>query len=206
MSGGYMSRLFRRSNSSMLFQSGNALDAKVVRLRDQMYLVDAGIGRPRIATKDELIITTPNPSGAAPFNTAVGFLPPSNKETYVKNIVLQRCFVDLITGNPRTKQQAGARLEDAVGTGGNATGDEQPLLLPQKLRKQRALTELEKKMKGNKKVRGFVAEKVWGGYSVGIAGYVAFLPARQAFYGRNARDRFLIESINRKNIVVSQAG
>ncbi|KAL0462729.1 UNVERIFIED_CONTAM: hypothetical protein Slati_0160500, partial [Sesamum latifolium] len=51
----YMSRLFPRSNSSFFLRSGLALEAKVVHLRDEMYLIDAGVGRPRIATQEEHI-------------------------------------------------------------------------------------------------------------------------------------------------------
>ncbi|KAL0462695.1 UNVERIFIED_CONTAM: hypothetical protein Slati_0157100 [Sesamum latifolium] len=104
----YMSRLFPSSNSSFFLCSGLALETKVVHLRDEMYLIDAGVGRPRIATQEELI-KPPETAGPARLTNRVGFLNPSNQELPVKNLVLQRCFVDLVTGDSRIKQQAAAR-------------------------------------------------------------------------------------------------
>ncbi|PIN23737.1 hypothetical protein CDL12_03531 [Handroanthus impetiginosus] len=201
----YMSRLFPRSNSSFFLRSGNALEAKVVGLREEMYLIDAGVGRPRITTQEELI-KPPKNDGPTHFSSKVGFLNPSNKESPVKNLLLQRCFVDLVTGDSRTKQQAAARFDDMVGQNDTVGGGEQPLLLPRRFRKHRALLELKKIWRTNGKVRGFVAEKVRGGYSIGIAGYLAFLPHRQATNRRLSGDRFFIESFNPKNIVVGRTG
>lgn len=50
-----MSRLFSRSSSSIFLQSGIALQPKVLGLREEMFLADAGIGTLRICTQDELI-------------------------------------------------------------------------------------------------------------------------------------------------------
>ncbi|KAL7158124.1 hypothetical protein ABFS83_02G120600 [Erythranthe nasuta] len=200
----YMSKLFPRSNSSFFLRSGNALEAKVVRLREEMYLVDAGIGRPSIANKQELI-KPPKSTEPATFSSRVGFLTPSNRETPVKNVVLQRCFVDLVTGDPRTKQQAATRFDDIIGQNdAAASGGEQPLLLPQRFRKQRAWVELKNTWRSNSKVKGFVIEKVRGGYAVAVAGQIAFLPARQV-HGKITSDRFIIESITPKNFVVAKA-
>ncbi|GER32367.1 ribosomal protein S1 [Striga asiatica] len=202
----YMSRLFPRSNSSFFLRSGTALEAKVVRLREDMYLLDAGVGRPRIATQNELV-RAPISDGPATFPSQVGYLNPSNADLPVKNAILQRCFVDLVTGDSRTKQQAAARFDDIVGqNGGGGGGDEQPLLLPRRFRKHRAWMELKKLWKANAKVKGFVAEKVRGGYTVGIAGYLAFLPGRQILNRRLVNDRFIIESISPKSIVVAKGG
>ncbi|KAL0429273.1 UNVERIFIED_CONTAM: Ribosomal protein S1, mitochondrial [Sesamum radiatum] len=201
----YMSRLFPRSNSSFFLRSGLALEAKVVRLRDEMYLIDAGVGRPRIATHEELI-KPPETAGPARLTNRVGFLNPSNRESPVKNLVLQRCFVDLVTGDSRIKQQAAARFDDMVGQTEAGGGGEQPLLLPRRFRKHRAWMELKNKWRANAKVKGFVAEKVRGGYSIAIAGYLAFLPSRQAYNRRITSDRFMIESVTPKNIVVARAG
>ncbi|KAL3622503.1 40S ribosomal protein S1 [Castilleja foliolosa] len=201
----YMSRLFQRSNSSFFLRSGVALEAKVVRLREEMYLIDAGVGRPRIATQNELI-KTPKTAGPATFSTQVGFLNPSDRDLPVKNLILQRCFVDLVTGDSRTKQQAAAKFDDIVGQNDAVGGGEQPLLLPRRFRKQRAWLELKNLWSANAKVKGFVAEKVRGGYSIAIAGYLAFLPYRQVYNKRIQSDRFFIERINPKNIVVAKAG
>ncbi|KAL0397562.1 UNVERIFIED_CONTAM: Ribosomal protein S1, mitochondrial [Sesamum calycinum] len=188
-----------------LLRSGLALEAKVVRLREEMYLIDAGVGRPRIATQEELI-KPPETTGPARLTNRVGFLNPSNRESPVKNLVLQRCFVDLVTGDSRIKQQAAARFDDMVGQTEAGGGGEQPLLLPRRFRKHRAWMELKNKWRANAKVKGFVAEKVRGGYSIAIAGYLAFLPSRQAYNRRITSDRFMIESVTPKNIVVARAG
>ncbi|KAL0313435.1 UNVERIFIED_CONTAM: ATP synthase subunit O, mitochondrial [Sesamum radiatum] len=135
---------FPISNSSFFLRSGLALEAKVVRLRDEMYLIDAGVGRPRIATQEELIKPTET-AGPARLTNRVGFLNPSNRESPVKNLVLQRCFVDLVTGDSRIKQQAATRFDDMVGQTEAGGGGEQPLLLPRRFRKHRAWMELKNK-------------------------------------------------------------
>ena len=52
----YWSRSFPRSNSSFLLCSGNASQSSVLRLRlrEEMFLVDAGPGTPKICMQDEL--------------------------------------------------------------------------------------------------------------------------------------------------------
>ncbi|KAG8391371.1 hypothetical protein BUALT_Bualt01G0180800 [Buddleja alternifolia] len=198
----YMRRLFPRSNSSFFLRSGNALEAKVVRTRKDMYLIDAGVGSPRIATQDELV-RPPKTDGPARFTSQVGFLNPSSSNAEspaVRNLLLQRCFVDLVTGDSRTKQQAAARFDDMV------VGQNDGLLLPRRFRKHRAWLELRNMWRANAKVKGFVTEKVRGGYSVAIAGYLAFLPNRQIYNRRVNGDRFIIESFTPKNIVVAKAG
>lgn len=49
----YMERLFLFSNSSLLLPKGTALKAEVVRLSDDKYLVDAGLGDTVTCMKDE---------------------------------------------------------------------------------------------------------------------------------------------------------
>lgn len=200
-----MSRLFPRSNSSFFLRSGNALEAKVVRLREETYLIDAGVGRARTATANELI-KPPKSAGPARFSSKVGFLNPVKGESTVKNLILQRCFVDLVTGDSRTKQHAAARFDDMIGQADAVGGGEQPLLLPRRFRKNRAWLELKNMWRSNKKVKGFVAGKVRGGYSIGIAGYLAFLPSRHFSNRRIDGDRFIIEKLNHKDFVVAKAG
>lgn len=201
----YMSRLFPKSNSSFFLQSGNALKAKVVRVREDTYLLDAGVGPPRTAMANELI-NPPKSSCPATFSTKVGFLNPVRGESSVRTSLLQRCFVDLVTGDSRTKHQAAARFGDMVGQTDAACGGQQPLLLPRRFRKERAWMELKNKCKYNRKVKGFIAGKVRGGYTVGIAGYLAFLPERNVYNRRIDGDRFVIESLNKNNIVVTKVG
>ncbi|XP_075494224.1 small ribosomal subunit protein bS1m-like [Primulina tabacum] len=200
---GYMSRLFPRSNSSFLLRSGNALHAKVVRLRDETYIIDAGLGPPRICTGNELTGAPKSPEKTS-FSNRVGFLNPSSGNSEVKMQMLERCFIDLVTGDPRTKERAAVRFSEAMGQDDSVEGEEK-LLLPRKFRKYRAWMEMKKIHQKNGRVKGFVAEKVKGGYSVGIAGYLAFLPNRPYFVGQNSGDRYYIESINPNNIVVVRA-
>ncbi|KAL2468641.1 Ribosomal protein S1 [Forsythia ovata] len=196
----YMSRLFSRSNSSIFLQSGTALQSKVLRLREEMFLVDAGIGTPRICTQDELI-GDPKTKWPMRFENRVGYLDRVSGETPIKKQILERCFVDMVTGDSAMKERAAVRFNDLVGPTDSVSGE--PLLLPRRFRKNRAWMELTKIWRTNSKVRGFIAEKVRGGYSVAIAGYIAFLPTRPVI-NRRPSDRFIIESMNpkTKNIVV----
>ncbi|CAI9754033.1 unnamed protein product [Fraxinus pennsylvanica] len=126
----------------------------------------------------------------------VGYLDRLSGETPVKKQILERCFVDMVTGDSAMKERAAVRFNDLVGPTDSVSGEQ--LLLPRRLRKNRAWMELTKIWRTNSKVRGFVAEKVRGGYSVTIAGYIAFLPSRPMISRRVPTDRFIIESINPK--------
>ncbi|GFQ04532.1 hypothetical protein PHJA_002597100 [Phtheirospermum japonicum] len=71
----YMSRLCPRSKSSYFLRSGSALEAKVVYLREEMYLMDAAIGRPRIATQSSSSLPKPPlrpPSRARSVSSTIG--------------------------------------------------------------------------------------------------------------------------------------
>ena len=68
----YLSRSFPRSNSSFFLCSGNALQSEVLRLREEMFLVNAGLGTPRICMQDELTGVPIN--RATRFTNKVGFL------------------------------------------------------------------------------------------------------------------------------------
>ena len=158
----YLSRSFLRSNSSLFLCSGKALQSEVLRLGEEMFLVDAGPGTPRICMQDE-------PTGV-----------PINRAT---------------------------RFENKVGSTDVVAGE--PLLLPRRFRQNLAWMKLNKIWRTNTKVKGFILDKVKGGYSVAIAGFITFLPFRSHNKRRRKKisnDRFTIESINpkskRTNIVV----
>ena len=158
----YLSRSFLRSNSSLFLCSGKALQSEVLRLGEEMFLVDAGPGTPRICMQDE-------PTGV-PINRA-------------------------------------PRFENKVGSTDVVAGE--PLLLPRRFRQNLAWMKLNKIWRTNTKVKGFILDKVKGGYSVAIAGFITFLPFRSHNKRRRKKisnDRFTIESINpkskRTNIVV----
>lgn len=199
----YWSRLFPRSNSSFLLCSGNALQSSVLRLRfrEEMFLVDAGLGTPRICMQDE-------PTGvpinrATRFENKVGFLNVVAGESLIKKRILERFFIDLVAGESLIKERAAARFHDFWGSLDVVAG-EPLLLLPRRFRQNRAWVELQKIWRTKKKVKGFLIDKVKGGYSVAIAGFITLIPFYPLIIQRIANDRFTIESINpkRMNIVV----
>ncbi|KAL3536420.1 hypothetical protein ACH5RR_004881 [Cinchona calisaya] len=198
----YMSRLFPRSNSSFHLSSGNALQSEVLRLRKEMFLVDTGIGTPRICMHDELT-GVPINRATTRFENKVGFLDPVAGESPIKGQILERFFIDLVAGDSVMKERAAAKFNDLVGSTDVVAGE--PLLLPpRKFRQNRAWMELNKIWRTNTKVKGFVFRRVRGGYLVAIAGYFAFLPLRRRPARWISNDRFTIESINSKkmNMVV----
>nr|YP_010274309.1 ribosomal protein S1 [Cuscuta japonica]UJP67946.1 ribosomal protein S1 [Cuscuta japonica] len=181
----YLSRSFPRSNSSLFLCSGNAFKSEVLRLREEMFLVDAGLGTPRICMQDE-------PTGVPinRFENKVGSLDLVAGESLIKEHILERLFIDLVAGESLIKERAAARLNDLVGSTDVVAG-EPLLLLPRRFRQNRAWLELNKIWRTNTKVKGFIIEKVKGGYSVAIAGFITFLPRQ-----RISNDRFAIESMN----------
>lgn len=197
----YLSRLFPRSNSSFILCSGNALQSEVLRLREEMFLVDAGLGTPRICMQDELTGVPIN--RATRFENKVGFLDLVAGESLIKKHILERFFIDLVAGESLIKERAAARFNDLVGSTDVVAG-EPLLLLPRRFRQNRAWIELNKIWRTNTKVKGFLFSKGKGGYSVAIAGFLAFLPFQRSRKKsqRKSNDRFIIQSINfkRKNI------
>ncbi|GAV86342.1 hypothetical protein CFOL_v3_29773 [Cephalotus follicularis] len=200
----YMRKLFPRSNSSFMLSSGNALQSSVVRLSEETFLVDAGVGTPRICTQDEL-------TGVSPAKTHVGPTRLENKvglgrltggsggASEVRGQILARIFSDLVAGDSVTKERAAARFSDSVGSTDVVPG-EPVLLLPRQLRQNRVWMELNKSWRANTKVKGFVIEKIRGGYLVAVGGFIAFRPFRRQ---RIFNGRFAIESISpKRNTIV----
>ena len=201
----YLSRSFPRSNSSLFLCSGKALQSEVLRLREEMFLVDAGPGTPRICMQDELTGVPIN--RATRFENKVGSLDLVAGESLIKKKIFERFFIDLVAGESLIKERAAARFNDLVGSTDVVAG-EPLLLLPRRFRQNLAWMELNKIWRTNTKVKGFIIEKVKGGYSVAIAGFITFLPFRfrSRLRKRISNDRFTIESINpkRTNIVVKK--
>nr|WHL30881.1 ribosomal protein S1 [Oncidium dichromaticum]WHL30896.1 ribosomal protein S1 [Scaphosepalum antenniferum] len=199
----YWSRSFPRSNSSFLLCSGNASQSSVLRLRfrEEMFLVDAGPGTPKICMQDEL--TGVPIHRATRFENKVGSLNVVAGESLIKKRILERFFIDLVAGESLIKERAAARFHDFWGSLDVVAG-EPLLLLPRRFRQNRAWVELQKIWRTKKKVKGFLIDKVKGGYSVAIAGFITFLPFYPLIIQRIANDRFTIESIHpkRTNIVV----
>ncbi|KAK8510086.1 hypothetical protein V6N12_007964 [Hibiscus sabdariffa] len=192
----YMSRLFPRSNSSFFLCSGQAIKADVLRLREQTLLVDAGIGSPRICTQDETSVTG---KGVNRFEDKVGFLDSGagGGESLVRKRVLERFFVDLVSGDSLIKERAAVKFNDLLGSRAlDVVAGEPTLLNPRRFRQTLVWLELNRRWRSNSKVRGFYMNKIRGGYSVAIAGYIAFLPnSRYAtrFGKKLSDDRFIID-------------
>nr|YP_010901721.1 ribosomal protein S1 [Suriana maritima]WIL07941.1 ribosomal protein S1 [Suriana maritima] len=199
----YLSRSFPRSNSSFFLCSGNALQSEVLRLREEMFLVDAGLGTPRICMQDELEGVPIN--RATRFENKVGSLDLVAGESLIKKRILERFFMDLVAGESLIKERAAVRFNDLVGSTDVVAG-EPLLLLPRRFRQKRAWMELNKIWRTNTKVKGFIIKKVKRSYLVAIAGFITFLPSPPLIRRRILNDRFTVESINPKrkktNIVV----
>nr|AUD38224.1 ribosomal protein S1 [Kohautia caespitosa] len=173
----YLSRSFPRSNSSFFFCSGNALQSEVLRLREEMFVVYTGLGTPRICMQDELTGVPIN--RATRFENKVGFLHlVAGESLLIKEQILERFFIDLVAGESLIKERAAARFNDLVGSLDLVAG-EPLLLLPRRFRQNRAWMELNKILRTNTKVKGFIIKKKKGGYSVAIAGFISFWPLRR---------------------------
>ena len=197
----YLSRSFPRSNSSFFLSSGNALQSEVLRLREEMFLVDAGPGTPRICMQDE-------PTGvpinrATRFENKVGSLDLVAGESLIKEQILEIFFIDLVAGESLIKERAAARFNDLVGSTDVVAG-EPLLLLPRRFRQNRAWMELNKRTKT--KVKGFIIEKVKGGYLVAIAGFITFLAFRPFISQRISNDRFTIDQKKGRILWCSNSG
>nr|UDH53967.1 ribosomal protein S1 [Hemerocallis citrina] len=165
-----------------------------------MFLLDAGPGTPKMCMQDELTGVPIN--RATRFENKAGSLNVVSGESLIKKRILERFFIDLVAGESLIKERAAARFHSFVGSLDVVSGE--PLLLPRRFRQKRAWMELKKIWRTNKKVKGFLINKVKGGYSVAIAGFITFLPFYPLITQRIANDRFTIKSINpkRTNIVV----
>lgn len=201
----YLSRSFSRCNSSLFLCSGKALQSEVLRLGKDTFLVDAGPGSARICMQDEPI-GVPINRATTRFENKVGFVGQGAGESLIKKKILERFFIDLVAGESLMKDRATARFNELVGSTDGVPG-EPLLLLPRRFRQNRAWLELNKVWRTNTKVKGFMIDKVRGGYSVAIAGFLTFLPFGSYVRRKKMRisnDRFTIETINpkRSNIVV----
>nr|UHJ18750.1 ribosomal protein S1 [Lonicera japonica] len=192
----YLSRAFPRSNSSFFLCSGNALKSEVLRLREEMFLVDVGLGTPRICMQDEPIGVPIN--RATRFENKVGSLDLVAGESLIKEQILERFFIDLVAGESLIKERAAARFNSLVGSTDVVAG-EPLLLLPRRFSQSRIWMELNKIWRTNTKVKGFILNKVKGGYSVAIAGFITFFPRRRRRQRRSKDYRFTIDVINPKN-------
>ncbi|MCD7448522.1 hypothetical protein HAX54_043452 [Datura stramonium] len=87
---------------------GNALQSEVLRLREEMFLVDARLGTPRICMQDEPTRVPIN--RATRFENLVGFLDLVAGESLIKEQILERFFIDLVASESLIKERAAARV------------------------------------------------------------------------------------------------
>ncbi|GAU41928.1 hypothetical protein TSUD_25690 [Trifolium subterraneum] len=196
----YLNRLFPKCNSSLYLCSGKALQSQVLRLGEEKFLVDAGPGTPRTCMQDELT-RVPTNLAITRFENKVGFLDRVAGESQIRKKSLERLFIDLVAGESLFKERAASKFNDLVGSTDVVPG-EPHLLLPRRFRQNRAWMKLNKIYQTNTKVRGFIVDRVRGGYSVAIAGFIAFIPFRaynKRIMRRTSKDQFNIENINPKN-------
>ncbi|KAK4363271.1 hypothetical protein RND71_018512 [Anisodus tanguticus] len=104
---------------------GNALQSDVLRLRKEIFLVDAGLGTPIICMQDEPIGVPIN--RATKFEKKVGFLDLVVGESMIKVHILERFFIDVVASESLIKERAAARFNDLVGSTDVVAGE--PLLL-----------------------------------------------------------------------------
>ncbi|KAL8097027.1 hypothetical protein AgCh_030205 [Apium graveolens] len=127
--------------------SGNALKSEVLRLREDIFLMDAGLGTPIICMQDA-------PTGVpinrtTRFENKVGSLDLVAGESPIKKHILERFFIDLVAGESLIKERAAARFKKLVGSTDVVAGE--PLLLPRRFRKNRAWMKLNKIWRTNTK-------------------------------------------------------
>lgn len=189
------SRSFPRDNSSFLLSSGYASKSSVIRLREDKFLVDTGLGTPKICMKDELT-KVPHYRRTARFENKVGssFNVVAGESTIKKRRNYERFFKDLVAGESLIKERAAASLKYSLGSLDVAAGE--PLVLPRRFRQNRAWIELQKIWRTNKKAKGFIINKVKRGFSVAIAGFITFLPKDH----RSKRRRSGLGKINRPSL------
>ncbi|KAJ0105501.1 hypothetical protein Patl1_18169 [Pistacia atlantica] len=128
-----------------------------------MFLVDAGIGTPKICMQDELTGVPIN--RATRFENMVGFKDLVARESLIREKMLERFFIDLVAGESLIKEQAAARFNDLVGSTDVVAG-EPLLLLPRKFRQERAWMELNKIWRTNYKDLSIVRNEENGHFEV----------------------------------------
>ncbi|KAI8522415.1 hypothetical protein RHMOL_RhmolMtG0006900 (mitochondrion) [Rhododendron molle] len=182
---------------------GTALKAEVVRLSDDKYLVDAGLGDTVTCMKDDLLHVPIKQSTR--FQTKVGYMDLMSNDMVVNKFFLEKIFIDLVDKDSKIKEQAVARFHSLMGSTDVVAG-ERRLLLPRRFRQNQAWLELHKIRRTStrrkwRNVRGIFLERIRNGYLIGVAGYVCYVPRLR----RNKKKRiekFIIETMNPKDGIV----
>jgi hypothetical protein len=183
-------RLFPRSNSSFLLRNGQAIKSEVFSLGKEKFLLDTGIGSPKTCQKGELIYQC-LPKKQRLINK-VGYFHVKAGESLIKTRISERFFLEILAGNSKIKERTAASLNDLDYAEGS------PLILPRRFRQKRAWIELQNKWRTRDKVKGLILRKIKGGFSVGIAGFISFLPFNLKSKRRLESQRFVITTMNLK--------
>nr|AKJ25847.1 ribosomal protein S1 [Hypseocharis bilobata] len=201
----YLSRSFTRSNSSFFLTRGSPFKSFILCFnktpREDKFLVDTGLGGPRICIQDELI-RVPKKRGTR-FENEVGFLDRAAGKSRIKirKHILVRYFINVVLGEPQIKERTTLKLRTLLGTTGVVDG-EPPLLNPRGFRHRLVFIELRKIRRTNTQVKGFYFKKLRRrkGYMVAIAGFRAFISMRlfKKRVRERSNDRFIFGT-NRKS-------
>nr|ARX11164.1 ribosomal protein S1 [Halophila decipiens] len=140
-------RSFPKFHSSFLSRNGKVSSFLRLRRRKPMFLVDAGLGTPRIGMQDETVPI----HRATRFENQVGSLNVGDVQSLIKERTatgFHSCFgsLDVVAG--------------------------EPLLLPQQFRLFRTVLPTNKKVKGG----GLILDQIQEGSSVAIAGFITLIP------------------------------
>eukprot|EP00252_Welwitschia_mirabilis_P014874 TRINITY_DN3292_c0_g1_i1.p1 TRINITY_DN3292_c0_g1~~TRINITY_DN3292_c0_g1_i1.p1 ORF type:complete len:222 (-),score=11.49 TRINITY_DN3292_c0_g1_i1:347-1012(-) len=215
----YTARLFAKSNSSISLRTGQALKASI----NKLGVMDTGLGKPVSCSENELVRSR-SPATDGSRNATVGYLDRSEARLgflhALRSITgtstagafrpqsipsLRDCeliFVDLMAGDDFARSRALSRAKDILGC--PSLGEEgSPLVIPPRsFRQMRVWVEIHKAWRYNKKVKGFILDKVQGGYAVAIAGFIAFLPGTLVKNKTVTNYRYIIENINPRNMSI----
>nr|YP_009137039.1 ribosomal protein S1 [Geranium maderense]AKE32269.1 ribosomal protein S1 [Geranium maderense]AKJ25834.1 ribosomal protein S1 [Geranium maderense] len=185
----YLSRSFPRSNSSFFLSRGSRFKSEVLRLdldENRVFVVDAGLGTPRICVQDEILRVPIN--GATRFENEVGFLDrvAGKSRNKIRRHILERFFIKLVVAKLpiKRKERTTWRLRSLLGSYGVMAG-EPPLLNPRTFRHILVFMKLREMRRTNTKVKGFFLKRLRRrkgskrSYLVGIAGFRLFHKIRR---------------------------
>ncbi|KAJ0467243.1 hypothetical protein HanIR_Chr14g0683201 [Helianthus annuus] len=105
-----------------------------------MFLVDAGIGAPKLTMPDELR----NIPDVTKFENKVGFMEATAGETLIKTQLFERMFMDLVADEPDVKERSIARFNESVGST-ETVAREPAIVLSRRYMQNQALIDLKKK-------------------------------------------------------------
>nr|AKJ25849.1 ribosomal protein S1 [Monsonia emarginata] len=205
----YLSRSFPRSNSSFFLSRGSRLKSEVLRLdldENIVFVVDAGLGTPRICVQDEILRVPIN--SATRFENEVGFLDrvAGKSRKKIRRHILERFFIKLVVAKLpiKIKERTTWRLRSLLGSYGVMAG-EPPLLNPRTFRHILVFMKLREMRRTNTKVKGFFLKRLRKrlrrrkgskrSYLVGIAGFRLLKKKNPAFKKKKKKEGAFYSSL-----------